>query len=118
MFKVERARFDDLEETYNDINMKKLLWKSLSEWVTRREEWDHAVFETLQAEEISNQVNYYSKIALQVQRGLPTNFVVPRLKELVEQFKSFMPVVLDLRNPALKLRHWEQIQDIINQVIF
>jgi dynein heavy chain len=33
----------------------------------------------------------------------------------VDEFKVFLPVVLDLRNSSLKPRHWEQIQDAIQQ---
>ena len=49
--------------------------------------------------------------------GLPHNEVVPRLKEKVLDFKQVMPGIISLRNPSLKLRHWDQIENIIGKSI-
>ena len=49
--------------------------------------------------------------------GLPHNDVVPRLKEKVVDFKHVMPIITSLRNPSLKLRHWEQIEKLIGRSI-
>jgi ABC-type polysaccharide/polyol phosphate export permease len=35
--------------------------------------------------------------------------VVPKLKASVEEFNPVLPLVMDLRNPALKERHWAEI---------
>ena len=48
---------------------------------------------------------------------VPTVQVLPMLKEKVEQFKSMTPVVVALRNEALKPHHWEQIEVAINSTI-
>ena len=95
--------------------LKKLLWQSLSEWQVLREEWNHSAFEGIDADGINAKVQYYNKILFQLEKGLIGNVVVSKLKELVEEFKVFLPVVLDLRNATLKPRHWEQIQDAIQQ---
>ena len=39
--------------------------------------------------------------------------VVAVLKEAVEDFKEVMPMVEELHNPALKLRHWTAIMDLV-----
>jgi hypothetical protein len=39
--------------------------------------------------------------------------VVFRLKECIDDFKEIMPLVEELANPALKMRHWDDIFDII-----
>ena len=49
--------------------------------------------------------------------GLPSNEVVPKLKEKVLDFKLVMPCITSLRNPSLKHRHWEQIEKIIGKSI-
>ncbi len=33
------------------------------------------------------------------------------MKALVDQFRATMPLVQDLRNPALRARHWLQLMD-------
>ena len=49
--------------------------------------------------------------------GLPPNQLVPSLKTKVHLFKYAMPVVISLRNPALKSRHWDEITHLIGVVI-
>ncbi|XP_071963333.1 dynein axonemal heavy chain 6-like [Antedon mediterranea] len=49
--------------------------------------------------------------------GLPANEVLPLLKENVVSFKKGMPVISSLRNPALRSRHWKEIQDLIGRNI-
>jgi dynein heavy chain len=49
--------------------------------------------------------------------GLPSNEVVPRLKEKVADFRLVMPCITSLRNPSLRSRHWDQIEVIIGKSI-
>ena len=39
--------------------------------------------------------------------------VVARLRDCIDDFKEIMPCVEELINPALKLRHWDEIFDLI-----
>lgn len=38
-----------------------------------------------------------------------TGFVCNELKKYYDKFKPFLPLIMALRNPCLKLRHWENI---------
>lgn len=49
--------------------------------------------------------------------GLPSNEVLPILKEKVTEFKHGMPVITSLRNPSLKARHWQLIERLIQKSI-
>ena len=46
-------------------------------------------------------------------KGLPGNPVVPALKAKVDEFSPVLPVVVNLRNTALKDRHWNTIHGLI-----
>lgn len=48
---------------------------------------------------------------------MPGNPVVPKLKESVNEFTPVLPVVVNLRDPTLKERHWAQIHDDLGFVI-
>jgi hypothetical protein len=39
--------------------------------------------------------------------------VVARLRDCIDDFKEILPCVEELINPALKLRHWDEIFDLI-----
>ena len=46
-------------------------------------------------------------------QGLPNNDLVPKLKEKVLDFKQALPIIIALRNPNLKPRHYSQLKLLI-----
>lgn len=82
-----------------------------------RRSWKNANFETLPTDEINNQINAFMKVVYTLDKGLPPNDVVPKLKGMVEEYKAIYSTIVDLRNPALKVRHWDKIQDTIGKSI-
>lgn len=57
----------------------------------------------------------YTKTLYNLEKGLPPNEVVPKLRDMVEEYKEMYPTIVDLRNSALKPRHWEKIQEAIGK---
>ena len=57
-------------------------------------------------------VNKYNKVCTQCAKGLPINSVLPLLEEKVLVFKALVPVVVALRNEALKEHHWALIEEV------
>ncbi|CAF1159117.1 unnamed protein product, partial [Didymodactylos carnosus] len=113
-FKVEVTKFEELEEVYGELKLKELLWNSLQEWDTMLEEIKGADFNKLDHEQVAQTVNKYGKNVYQLERGLPPNQLVPILKEKkVEALRSKLPTIINLRNPNLKRRHWDVIEDLI-----
>ena len=72
-------------------------------------------FNDLKPDSLNATVMKYVKTVYQLEKGLPPNSVVPKLKEKVELMRDKVPVVTDLRNPSLKKRHWEKIEEIVQQ---
>nr|XP_006813236.1 PREDICTED: dynein heavy chain 6, axonemal [Saccoglossus kowalevskii] len=113
-FKVEITKYDELEEVHAELKLKQLLWDSLKEWDEKAEEWVVCEFENLDPEQLTAQVLKYSKSVYQLEKGLPPNQVVPKLKERVESMREKLPMVTDLRNQFLKQRHWDMIENIFS----
>lgn len=44
-----------------------------------------------------------------MERGLPPNKLVPKLRAAVDEYRLLLPVVAALRNKALKERHWAKV---------
>ena len=40
------------------------------------------------------------------------------LRKLYESFKPYLPLIIALRNPSLKLRHWENLQNLRIQPVY
>ncbi|XP_019622649.1 PREDICTED: dynein heavy chain 6, axonemal-like [Branchiostoma belcheri] len=113
-FKVEVTRFDELEEAHAELKLKQLLWVSIGDWDKLLKEWFEMEFEAIDPENLNQVVTKYSKSVYQLEKGLPPNTVVPFLKEKVESMRDKVPTITNLRNPALKQRHWDIIETILN----
>ncbi|XP_008252409.2 dynein axonemal heavy chain 6 [Oryctolagus cuniculus] len=116
-FKVEVSKFDALEEVSAELKLKQLLWDSFSEWDKLQQDWLKSRFDCLDPEMLNSQVSKYAKFVTQLEKGLPPNNVVPLLKNKVEKMKEKLPVIMDLRNPTLKLRHWAAIEQAVDATL-
>ncbi|KAA0194622.1 Dynein heavy chain 6 axonemal [Fasciolopsis buskii] len=110
---VEQPRFEELDNLVAEMKLKQLLWDSMEQWDALYEGWMTADFLKVDPEELSNTTNKYNKSVSQLEKGLPPNNVVPLLKERVDGMKEKMPAIMDLRNPTLKPRHWQQLEQLI-----
>ncbi|KAI9348792.1 dynein heavy chain and region D6 of dynein motor-domain-containing protein [Zopfochytrium polystomum] len=104
-----------LDEAKAEVELKRSLWISLRDWDLLESSWKSKPFETLNTEEMNSQIAVYLKTVYNLDKGLPPNDVVPKLKAKVEHFRSLYSTIVDLRNPALKPRHWERIQETIGK---
>lgn len=50
-----------------------------------------------------------------LEKYLPPNTLVPKLRQSAEDFKEKLPTIGYLRNPAIKIRHWLKIEQILNK---
>ncbi|KAI9190457.1 hypothetical protein H9P43_001891 [Blastocladiella emersonii ATCC 22665] len=116
-FKVPQTKSVEIEEAKADIDMKTSLWKSFRDWETLTREWDLSPFDKINTEEMSGHINGYLKVIYNLDKGLPPNDVVPKLKAMVEAYRGMFSTIVDLRNPALKSRHWDKIQETIGKPI-
>ncbi|XP_036729228.1 dynein heavy chain 6, axonemal [Balaenoptera musculus] len=116
-FKVEVSKFEALEEVSAELKLKQLLWDSLSEWDQLQQEWLKSKFDCLDPEFLNSQVSKYAKFVTQLEKGLPPNSVVPQLKSKVEKMKEKLPVIINLRNPTLKPRHWAAIEQTVDATL-
>lgn len=41
--------------------------------------------------------------------------ILTSLKEKVEQFRGILPLIQDLKNPAMRPRHWEKLQEEVGK---
>ncbi|KAK9882562.1 hypothetical protein WA026_022190 [Henosepilachna vigintioctopunctata] len=113
-FRMEVTRFDMLDEVQNDVKLRMLLWESVDTWAKTMDEWYHCEFNTLNVEDMNGFIAKNVKNVNQLEKGIPKNLIVPKLKDDVELMKDKMSVITYLRNPALRPRHWMKIETLLN----
>ncbi|KAJ8308271.1 hypothetical protein KUTeg_013145 [Tegillarca granosa] len=107
----------DLSEIERDLTLRRLLWQSQEEWMKLEEGWKSTIFDSLQVDTLQKNVNRFTQTVYMLEKGLPHNEVVPKLKEVVMNFKQGMPVITSLRNPSLRARHWSEIEKLIGKAV-
>jgi dynein heavy chain len=117
VLKQPTQTYDTLDEVAQDLHVKTRLWEALADWVALTQGWREAVFKEIDVDEIGKQVQTYQKTAMRCERALPGNGAAAKLKSLVDDFRGLLPVVSDLRNKALKPRHWADIESILGKAV-
>jgi dynein heavy chain len=116
-FKVLPYKYVELEETKSEIQLKRTLWLSFQKWEAAVEKWKFMPFDTLNTDEMNAEIQGYLKTIYVLDKGLPANDVLPKLKSMVDEYRVIYPTIVDLRNNALKQRHWDKIQDAIGRAL-
>ncbi|KAJ3111626.1 Dynein heavy chain 6, axonemal [Phlyctochytrium bullatum] len=115
--KYVQNKSNDLDETRLEVDLKRTLWVSLKDWETLTESWKSQPFDLLSTDEVNSQITLYLKTVYTLDKGLPPNEVVPKLKAMVDEYRGMYSTIVDLRNPTLKQRHWEKIQDALGKTL-
>nr|XP_039247972.1 dynein heavy chain 6, axonemal-like [Styela clava] len=107
----------ELSEVERDLTLRKLLWESQDEWARLLDEWKSTPFRKLNVDSLQKNVNRFTQSVFMLEKGLPHNEILPKVKQSVFDFKLGVPVITALHNPCLKQRHWDQIQYAVGRSI-
>ncbi|XP_049536716.1 dynein axonemal heavy chain 6 [Anopheles darlingi] len=114
-FRLEVTRFEKLDLVINEVKLRQILWDSVQQWKESVEIWNEIHFHELNMEEVEALNTKILKNCAMLDKNLPKNDIIPKLKAEAEEFKDKIPVLGFLRNPALKTRHWIKIEQILNR---
>merc|ERR1711871_1217937 len=79
------------------------------------EGWKGGMFKSLDTDAMEEGAQKFQKRLMKLGKELRTWKLFGAMKEKVEQFKKALPLIQDLRNDALRDRHWQQLMDIVGQ---
>lgn len=102
-FKIDVTRFDSLIVALTEVKQRQLLWNSVSEWNKCIEDWYALPFNSLVLEDLIAVNLKILKNCSLIEKNLPENDIVSKLRESAESFKEKLPVIGYLRNPTLKI---------------
>uniref|UniRef100_A0A673T414 Dynein axonemal heavy chain 14 n=1 Tax=Suricata suricatta TaxID=37032 RepID=A0A673T414_SURSU len=111
---IVRAEIADIE---CDLTLRKMLWDTQKEWGALFTKWRNRPLQRVNVESTQRYVSKWMHIISMLEKGLPKNDVVTHLKQSVTELKQVLPTIVALRNPYLKPRHWEAVQEIIGKSV-
>ncbi|CAF0983043.1 unnamed protein product [Adineta steineri] len=109
--------YTELTDIEQDINLRKLLWESQQNWTKLYREWTNTVLDAIDIDLLQKEVSKFTQNIYILEKALPPNDIIPKLKERLIEFKASMPIILALRNPNMKKRHFDRLRVLIGKDI-
>ncbi|KAF6017599.1 hypothetical protein EB796_024080 [Bugula neritina] len=118
IFKIEQPPNKDIATLDKDLDYIEQIWQLTLEWEGNWDSWKVGKFVELQTSEMENaSVTAYKKLAKLARELKDKNWeIVEVSKGRVDTFKRTMPLITDLKNKAMRDRHWNQIKVCIQIV--
>ena len=123
LFNKEVTEYKQLIQIKKEFEPYCLLWESVSTWLNSKEHWMHCAFTELDSEHITKTIDTLSKnlnkcsktFERQKINGCLT--IAQTIRNQVQEFKPYCPMITALRNPGMKDRHWEQLSSKVGTSI-
>ena len=87
------------------------VWNVIEEWITAYDGWKDGKFKDIDVEELENASQIVGKKIQKLGREVKHWSAWQGVKDTVDAFKRTLPLIIDLRNPAIRQRHWEQLME-------
>jgi len=107
--KNEPYPFAALPATWEVYEKKRSLWELYGGWLEKSRKWLSEDFLTIDVVEMDRQVSETYAQAVKFNKEMRDSAVTMKVKGMVQEFKSLMPMLLELGNKAVKSQHWRQI---------
>lgn len=106
-------QYDKLGRLIKDFEPFKNMWLTASDWLKWHDSWMNDPLTTIDAEQLEQNVNNAFKTVFKCVKHfkeIPAcQEVAMEVKEKIENFKPYIPLIQGLRNPGMRSRHWEQV---------
>ncbi|XP_035155786.1 dynein axonemal heavy chain 2 isoform X7 [Callithrix jacchus] len=117
LFKIEQPPSKDLQNLEKELDALQQVWEITRDWEENWNQWKTGWFLTLQTETMETMAHgLFRRLTRLAKEYKDRNWeIIETTRWKIEQFKRTMPLISDLRNPALRERHWDQVRDEIQR---
>ncbi|KAK7827526.1 hypothetical protein U0070_026732 [Myodes glareolus] len=117
IFKIEQPISKDLQNLEKELDALQQVWEITRDWEESWNQWKTGCFLTLQTEAMESTAHgLFRRLTRLAKEYKDRNWeIIETTRSKIEQFKRTMPLISDLRNPALRERHWDQVKDEVQR---
>jgi dynein heavy chain len=117
LFEIDVTDYEDLNRIQRNFEPYSNLWQTAKEWLELSTQWKKGRFVDLNAEDIekncdrfnvaiSKAAKYFNKADMKHQ-----STIANKIKAQVAEFLPEVPMIVTLRNPGMRDRHWQKIAE-------
>ena len=115
IFGIAATEHKELTAVSKDVDFLHQIWSITIEWKTYWDSWKTGQFADLNVEEMETVAGGYSKRVAKLGRDIKRWKVWEAMKVELDRFRETVPLIQDLRNPALRTRHWAALQERVGK---
>ncbi|KAK1331639.1 hypothetical protein QTO34_009597 [Cnephaeus nilssonii] len=117
IFKIEQPISKDLQNLEKELDALQQIWEITRDWEENWNQWKTGRFLNLQTEAMETMAHgLFRRLTRLAKEFKDRNWeIIETTRSKLEQFKRTMPLISDLRNSALRERHWDQVRDEIQR---
>ncbi|PVD29059.1 hypothetical protein C0Q70_11656 [Pomacea canaliculata] len=115
LFGMPVTNYDRLAKLAKDFEPYRNLWITVDQWKQSHQTWLHDPLMNINAEELERTVMEAYKTmhkSVKIFSEIPNvQDVASEIKEKIEEFRPYIPLIQGLRNPGMRNRHWELLSE-------
>lgn len=112
-----RSEYPLRKQTHDKLLPYKMLFDAGQDFIEKRDLWLKSQVGSFDPINIANDIDTIHEIVLKLAEDFEPIPQPKRLAEdikiIIDEFKMNMPIIQTLGNPGMKLRHWEQISEMV-----
>ena len=110
LFETELPEPKELAKAEKDLKLAEDMWTLRKDWTASFDSWKTGQFDKLDVEDMTNQAGQFTKKIGKLKREIARWDVWELMQKTVREFVDTMPLITDLKNPALRERHWNDLK--------
>ncbi|KAL0223335.1 hypothetical protein P9112_002725 [Eukaryota sp. TZLM1-RC] len=117
LFASEQSEYQELSSTIRNFAPYSDLWLTTYDWVHGKAQWMNDSWFSLDGEAMEKQVSTQYKTISKVSRALKDvpdcQQIAIQVKEEMDDFSPHVPLIVAMRSPGMRDRHWEEISEVL-----
>ncbi|KAF1790945.1 P-loop containing nucleoside triphosphate hydrolase [Phytophthora cactorum] len=111
IFGIEESKNDGFVQTEKELELLQQIWALTDEWGVVWASWKNKVFYEIEVETMESTAAQFFKKVVKYGKDMKNWAVWSSMKTKIEQFRQTLPLIQDLKSPALRARHWAQLKE-------
>ncbi|CAG9862849.1 unnamed protein product [Phyllotreta striolata] len=105
----------DLSRLDAELTALEIVWNMVTEWDDSWNSWKTGQFWTIETTEMEETAQVLFRRLTKLARELKEKgwTVIDETRNLVDAFRRTLPLIADLKNPAMRPRHWSRVKEIV-----
>eukprot|EP01105_Mastigella_eilhardi_P001895 TRINITY_DN122_c1_g4_i2.p1 TRINITY_DN122_c1_g4~~TRINITY_DN122_c1_g4_i2.p1 ORF type:complete len:4382 (+),score=1298.66 TRINITY_DN122_c1_g4_i2:875-14020(+) len=115
LFNMDAPPNKELIGILKEVETLEKVWLLSEEWNKAWENWRTIAFTELDVQSMEAEALKFQDRAVKLSREAKGWGILVNIRERIDQFKGGLPLIQDLKNPALRPRHWDKLQEEVGK---